>query len=113
MVQLVYTGPTGITLGDYVLGLSDSATKEAWVNGEKPNMGLVMHTIAHEIGHLIVGPGHPDENSGPAPLDPTNLTAHKKRLMCSGLNWNEANPGIQLLKSEWDWAETILQASFD
>jgi hypothetical protein len=60
----------------------------------------VTHTIAHEIGHLLVGLGHPDLESGVAPLLGTDRT---KRLMCSGGNSN--NNSIQLVKKEWDKAE--------
>lgn len=68
----------------------------------------VLHTIAHEIGHMIVGGGHPDEGQGPAPLVGTDRT---KRLMCSGYNWQIG--ASLLVKSEWDAAEERLKAVAD
>lgn len=68
----------------------------------------VMHTIAHEIGHLMVGGDHPDEedNNHVAPLPGTR---HVHRLMCSG-HTNNGNISRQLVKAEWDAAEKWLQA---
>jgi len=63
----------------------------------------VLDTIAHEIGHLVVSDGHPDEGSGPAILVGTDRT---KRLMSSG---SHRLPGASLLvKKEWDAAEVWL-----
>jgi hypothetical protein len=68
-----------------------------------------MHTIAHEIGHLMVGPGHPDQwmallpdLGGPAPLQ--SIPAHHpSRLMHSN-----SGTGTLLVKGEWDRAEIWL-----
>lgn len=65
-----------------------------------------MHTIAHEVGHLIVGPGHPDEpeetNRGLAALIGTD---HSHRLMVSGKQESRRDKlGLQLVKTEWDAA---------
>lgn len=59
-------------------------------------------TAAHEIGHVLIGLGHPDDGSGPAPLPGTN---HSKRLMASGAFRNRGN---FLVKAEWDKAEKWL-----
>ncbi len=69
-----------------------------------------MHTIAHEIGHFIVGSGHPDEpaiqDQGPAPLQGTGLS---HRLMVSGRSESrKSRLGLQLVKAEWDAAERNL-----
>ncbi|MEO5913882.1 MAG: hypothetical protein ABIS50_06590 [Luteolibacter sp.] len=71
-----------------------------------------LHNMAHEIGHLIVGPGHPDLYDplmplagGVAPLQHLTETAHLKRIMFSEEN---VIRGSQLVKSEWDKAETWL-----
>ncbi len=63
-----------------------------------------MSTIAHEIGHVLVGEGHPNEplNPGPAQLPSTD---HSKRLMASGAFRNR---GHLLVKAEWDKAEKWL-----
>jgi hypothetical protein len=73
-------------------------------------------TIAHEIGHLLVGEGHPSDynielglggnHAGPAPLPGTNVSA---RLM-SGLDGPDKRvPGARfLVKTEWDIAEEWL-----
>jgi hypothetical protein len=74
----------------------------------KRTVEAVLDTIAHEVGHIIVGDGHPDEGSGQAPLMGTDRT---KRLMCSGPN---RQVGASLLvKKEWDAAEVWLKAVAD
>jgi hypothetical protein len=64
----------------------------------------VLHTIAHEVGHILVGSGHPDEGSGVAPLLGTDRA---QRLMCSGSKWTWDS--LLLVKSEWDRAEEWLK----
>jgi hypothetical protein len=68
-----------------------------------------LRTIAHEIGHLMVGPGHPDqyleflpETGGFAPLQ-SIPGEHPKRLMHSN-----SSSGRLLVKKEWDLAELWL-----
>jgi hypothetical protein len=63
-----------------------------------------MSTIAHEIGHVLVGEGHPNQprTPGPARLPGTD---HSKRLMASGAFRNRGN---LLVKAEWDKAEKWL-----
>ena len=72
----------------------------------------VMHTIAHEIGHVMTNDGHPgdqryksalvwDGNGGRDPY-------LKKRLMCSGFEGNPKDRGTCLIKKEWDWIEEWL-----
>jgi hypothetical protein len=84
-------------------------------NAPDPTPDQLCSTIAHEIGHYIIGLGHPDEGAGPAPLligptfegepDPSN------RIMCSGL---KRVPGARLLvKGEWDAAEMWLKDNAD
>ncbi len=65
--------------------------------------------IAHEIGHVLVGYGHPNEqggssgNRGKAPLPGTD---HRKRLMLSGKGRVAGQlGGFLLVKGEWDEAE--------
>ena len=61
-----------------------------------------LHTMTHEIGHIMIGPGHPDESSkndrGVAPLPGTR---HVKRLMASG-TINQVGLSSRLVKGEWD-----------
>jgi hypothetical protein len=68
--------------------------------------GMAMRTLAHEIGHVMVGAGHPDHGSGPAILRGTD---HTKRLMCSGDFFTHTGSCL-LVKREWDKAEEWLKA---
>jgi len=75
----------------------------------------LLDTVAHEIGHVILGGGHPDQvvksinskgdiewvNGGVAPL---NGTEQDKRLMCSGLKRKKDGTSRLLVKAEWDEA---------
>jgi hypothetical protein len=64
--------------------------------------------MAHEIGHVIIGAGHPDDRTG-SNLGPAKLpgTKHTLRLMCSGETLN--NSSRLIVKGEWDKAEEWLQ----
>ena len=76
----------------------------------------VKDTIAHEIGHVILGAGHPGEveqkaapngalawvNGGVAPLIGTKQI---ERLMCSGGKRAKDGSSRLLVKKEWDAAE--------
>jgi hypothetical protein len=69
-----------------------------------------LQTAAHEIGHLLLGPGHPNQyrtddplSGGPAPLQ-SLLGEHSKRLMHS-----LSGAGRLLVKGEWDEAEMWLR----
>ena len=84
-------------------------TGECWVDANRvssygrADKNDVLYTIAHEIGHYVVGDGHPDEEDGVAPLSNTDRS---NRLMLSGKSPLRKNPpGIQLVKKEWDEAE--------
>ena len=66
--------------------------------------------VAHEIGHLMVGQGHPDsyslsrpEDGGNAPLQSLPIEERKKRRMCTA-----ERTGHLLVKTEWDLAEEWL-----
>jgi hypothetical protein len=70
-------------------------------------------TIAHEIGHLFVGIGHPDQGEGVAPLAGT---AHVERLMFSNIDGKVHASTLDenlLVKAEWDKAEQWLIANPD
>jgi hypothetical protein len=77
---------------------------------EQRSIPSVLHTIAHEIGHIVLlGGGHPDEEQGDAPLKGTDRT---KRLMCSGPRWS-ITQSRSLVKTEWDKADEWLSAAPD
>ena len=71
---------------------------------------VIMDTTAHEIGHLLLGEGHPDTNGGPAPLPDTR---HMERLMCSGPKRPKDGSAKLLVKGEWDKAELWLKKEID
>jgi hypothetical protein len=65
---------------------------------------IAMHTLAHEIGHVFLGDGHPEQGSGPAPLPGTDRS---KRLMSSRTD----QTARLLVKAEWDKAEEWLESA--
>ncbi len=93
-------------------GVTSPANATCWVVGRPyPNYDSkqdVLETIGHEIGHVLFGAGHPDEDDpfirGKAPLVGT---VRSKRLMCKGASFNSGSRLI--VKSEWDEAEAWLQ----
>ena len=62
------------------------------------------HIIAHEIGHVIRGNGHPGEDIGPGQLPGVSANT---RLMTT--KPNPAELGNVLVKEEWDEAETWMK----
>ena len=99
-------------------GLANRDKRTCWVIAENLSgrqTADVAQAIAHEIGHVIVGYGHPDENTGPARLPGTN---HKQRLMRSGDTAGGTirtghPPGYLLVKQEWDEAEAWMASKVD
>jgi hypothetical protein len=100
-------------------GIAKRLTREVWVDGDMSIADLVgygsgdvlkqhfMRTVAHEMGHVIMDNGHPDDGQGPAPLSGTD---HSERLMVSGGGSDRSNVrGNRLVKGEWDAAERWLQ----
>jgi hypothetical protein len=90
-------------------GFASKSPPAAIVNAGLPGMPAratqqVMETIAHEIGHVMVGAGHPDENSGFAPLLGTDRS---QRLMSTLVT--RASGAKLLVKTEWDNAEEWLR----
>ena len=101
-------------------GIAGIENREAWVDGsfaQLTDWGYgtgdtltqhVMHTIAHEMGHIIVKAGHPDQGAGAAPLPGTN---HLERLMCAGGGPDRGRKfGTRLVKGEWDASEELLNS---
>lgn len=90
-------------------GSADVSGRRCWViggldDGSTPDItaASILDTMSHEIGHVLVGLGHPDEGSGPAPLPDTR---HVDRLMCSGPRRKIDGSSKLLVKAEWDEAE--------
>ncbi len=73
-----------------------------------------LRTIAHEIGHCLVGEGHADTEDSAVKLkgfNPTNLV--QERLMVSGNLTRKPVAGCRLVKGEWDEAETWMKKFVD
>lgn len=97
----------------------DGSMTSLWTP-EGKEMEFLMHTIAHEIGHILTQHvAHPDspkaittnivgyENKG---VDP-NI---EKRLMCSGdISIGKEEFGTCLIKKEWDLIDGWLQEKVD
>ncbi len=108
-------------------GIASRLTKTCWVIGNfvskmgdddilpyDPGIGN-MHNIAHEIGHILVGPGHPDEKEGPGPAELVG-TNRKERLMASGSASGSDSAlmhGKVLVKGEWDAADEWMATGID
>ncbi len=95
-------------------GFTNRSAATCWVLGRQAgsynDTKDVMATIGHEIGHVLVGYGHPDKDiGGPAPLVGTDWTV---RLMCSHPNRSQKN-GRLLVKCEWEAAEIWLDREVD
>ena len=113
---------------DTAWGLINRDVKSCWIVGDtgpsRPRtITEVMQTTAHEIGHMLVGHGHPDAkgrsaNRGLAPLPGTN---HRERLMYSNESQGLAFGGSiynaarshRLVKGEWDEAEKWMKIFVD
>ena len=99
--------------GGTSLGLTNRLENTCWVlarsrvNYRKKQD--VLDSIGHEIGHVLVGYGHPseqpDEDHGKAPLSGTK---HNLRLMTKGTT--SSTESRILVKGEWDEAEKWLKA---
>jgi len=98
--------------GDYVVSRASMSLVNGqtidWINlaiidARRDTFNDVCKTIAHEIGHVMIGPGHPDLNNGPAPFPGTD---HSVRLMVSTPQKKES---MLLVKAEWDAAESWLK----
>lgn len=87
-------------------GQTDREERRVWLGGRQTfpatSVATSVRTCAHEIGHVLIGNGHPDQEGGPARLPGTGF---KKRLMVSGA----AGSGVKaskrdklLVKQEWD-----------
>lgn len=88
-------------------GFTNRSAKTCWIlgksTGDYNSQEHLKSTIAHEIGHVLTGYGHPDSSSqrNSAPLDGTDRSL---RMMCSRPNRSQQD-GRLLVKKEWDVAE--------
>ncbi len=112
--------PTGAFSIGSAVGLARRTPRVILIDGKQNE---IITTIAHEIGHCVIGDGHPDGASapliaallkltgetvkrGPAPHDGVGDEEWKKRLMYSA---TLPVAGKTMVKSEWDAAETWLK----
>lgn len=89
-------------------GLTDVAGRHCWIiagsdDGQTPgiNAEMIRDAIGHEIGHVMIGSGHPDTGSGRAALSHKDIS---ERLMCSGAKRRSDGSSSLLVKAEWDSA---------
>jgi hypothetical protein len=111
-IHVILTGHSLITgSGAVAGGIAPQNTNTVVMSATRhfENMPIVreevaQRVLAHEIGHVFCGAGHPDEGGGVAKLPGTD---HQKRLMCSG-GMNSLGSRL-LVKAEWDAAEEWLK----
>lgn len=90
-----HPGPTCWILGEY--------------SGKQNGKEAQLDTIAHEVGHIFVDYGHPDQVASPGHAElPGTARNIPLRLMCSGTN--SGTQSRLLVKGEWDEAEKWLRA---
>lgn len=100
------------------VGIARRTSNVIVIDGKQNNS--IIPIISHEIGHCMVGYGHPDlntdpldvlgaspQNRGVAPHDGLGAEEWNKRLMHSSIL---PFPGKTMVKSEWDAAETWLKS---
>lgn len=97
-------------------GTTDRDNRRCWVIGGSsgattgnPSLGRIKSVIAHEIGHVLVGYGHPDEINGDQGVAPLPGTRHRDRLMCTGKILAQDGSSRLLVKAEWDEAEVWMK----
>jgi len=106
-VMLIGSGKKIDTQGSS-LGLTNRNLHTCWVLGSSivgyRNEQDVLDTLGHEVGHVLVGYGHPSEDPGEEKgLVPLPGTKHSLRLMCKG-KVSTTSSKI-LVKGEWDEAD--------
>ncbi|MEO5915090.1 MAG: hypothetical protein ABIS50_12720 [Luteolibacter sp.] len=128
-IKVFFLGTDKKIYKDKARGLTMPDTNSCWIvadtlaKPDKPETGITLYevaqTTAHEIGHVMVGSGHPDGGDGPAPLPGTD---HLERLMVDGeklphLKVGDVTRAIarkhRLVKGEWDAAEIWLRDNVD
>jgi hypothetical protein len=79
-------------------------------NGVRLTDTEYLDTMVHEIGHILLGEGHPDRGDNRSPLPGTR---HVERLMCSGPQRKKDGSSRLIVKQEWDDAENWLSGQVD
>ncbi len=104
--------PTGF--GAELYGWTNPARTKIIIDGNQATwasianngqMKAMVHTIAHEMGHTMIGGnGHPSEGGYQLEMEwPTRTDPYiRQRLMCPGGKANHNSPGCTLIKREWD-----------
>ena len=80
---------------------------------EQDRAKYILFVIAHEVGHVLTAEGHPQDPESSSKLVWDNIKSDpyvSSRLMCDGkAKKNLSDPGIRLIKAEWDLIEKWLE----
>jgi hypothetical protein len=78
---------------------------------------FILFVITHAVGHVLTNEDHPQSRKSSARLEKYTNTSDPyvtSRLMCAGSDVKNPNdPGIRLIKAEWDLIETWLEQNLD
>jgi hypothetical protein len=98
-------------IGGGAWGVTSVTPRTCWIVGDallSYTLARMKLTIAHEIGHVMVGAGHPDDGTSNFSLPGTD---HTRRLMCGSAH--SSNPGHLLVKAEWEMVEAWMNREED
>ena len=108
-----WTNDAWIPSGKTAYGFTDINRRAVWLQGEafgneipEKRKEQLLHTLAHEVGHVMIGSGHPNQGEGAAPL---KGSATHKRLMHAATVFYPPGQRELLVKKEWDKIEGWLQ----
>ena len=108
LVPIVGYTPAGTTCVVKVGTAYTDSAGDPQVEDKDP--AAVRQNVAHEIGHVMLGDGHPDKGGGLAPL--TSMQPDASRLMYSEIDGMPDSPKL-LVKSEWDKGDDWLKENVD
>lgn len=94
---------------EWAFGVGKSEDDLVWIeaNGNRElKKRSLLDTIAHEIGHILIGAGHAEL---PTYIHFLQGTDPEKRLMVGGVRYNINKTARLLVKSEWDAIQNTLQ----
>ncbi|MCF7676091.1 MAG: hypothetical protein K9M97_12150 [Akkermansiaceae bacterium] len=103
---------TSVGFAGAAWGTTAVLQRNCWIVGDAlgiRTLETMKRTIAHEIGHVIVGAGHPDNGTSEFILPGTDYTP---RLM-SNVPAQTTNPGVLLIKAEWEKVEAWMAKNVD